>query len=632
MNIVGTTLGVTEVPGDMGVEETLKGAVAVNAVPRKETVDWSSLTEGLWTISYLGSTTTTLAYNISGADVKFALEAIDGSASSATPSEWTHSLTGENTACTSDNPGVVITQTQAWAAVVPAVNEVQTIIFTNPGSGTYTLSFDNGATNATTGSLGWNVAAGTVETALNAIGSISGTGSVAVGDNTGGGFLVTFLGGLGGVDVNLLVGDAAALIYIAAVDEVHTWTNTRANAGAYTISFDSGGNCTTVMLSWNANDATVESALETLTSIGAGNIAASGTWGSRTLTFGGALGGQPITPNFTWDDNTVLLPTAGQVEDGVWFGNNAATEGEFTHTTDFQAKTDSVLISAISATIVALGSTITATTGGTHVDGNYDPMAVAVFPAEANTSTVETDYGPTGANYHGALDLTLYQLKTTSVLISAISDSDVALGATITATSGGTHVDGSFTHTADYTLISALVIPAAGKVDTTQGDFGIPGSLVTPTLDMTLRVLKTDVVGTTSILFGVARFTGGATGVVTLPNTDGSTSDASLVKTTGHFGANNATAGTYDVAAALASAASTQLSTDQANVATHAAYLLSTRTALGTLGTLAVAKVLTTATDGTYVAAAASIVKKGEVFGPASGLTGTYEGTIIIIL
>jgi hypothetical protein len=39
------------------------------------------------------------------------------------------------------------------------------------------------------------------------------------------------------------------------------------------------------------------------------------------------------------------------------------------------------------------------------VEGTYDPMAAAVFPAEANVEVAETAYGPTGAEYAGALDL-----------------------------------------------------------------------------------------------------------------------------------------------------------------------------------------------------------------------------------
>ena len=44
------------------------------------------------------------------------------------------------------------------------------------------------------------------------------------------------------------------------------------------------------------------------------------------------------------------------------------------------------------------------------VTGTYDPMAAAVFPTEAHTTTDEANYGPTGAEYHGALNMALYTL------------------------------------------------------------------------------------------------------------------------------------------------------------------------------------------------------------------------------
>lgn len=62
---------------------------------------------------------------------------------------------------------------------------------------------------------------------------------------------------------------------------------------------------------------------------------------------------------------------AGNIRDTVSIGG---VMGTFTHTSDYQAKTDSVLIAAISAAIIKDGEIITATSGGTHVDGTYDPI------------------------------------------------------------------------------------------------------------------------------------------------------------------------------------------------------------------------------------------------------------------
>lgn len=114
---------------------------------------------------------------------------------------------------------------------------------------------------------------------------------------------------------------------------------------------------------------------------------------------------------------TFVVPTEAQVESGVEFGNAA----EFT--------------------------------------GTYDPMAAAVFPAEANVSTVETAYGPTGAEYAGALDMSLYTLI--SGVVAAV---DVRFG-TARYTGGST---------------GTCYVPAAEdvqfgvNVDATAGTFVVP--------------------------------------------------------------------------------------------------------------------------------------------------------------
>jgi hypothetical protein len=73
------------------------------------------------------------------------------------------------------------------------------------------------------------------------------------------------------------------------------------------------------------------------------------------------------------------------------------------------------------------------------------------FPAAANVSNVETTWGPGGVGYGpGLIDLTTLQLKTDSVLIAAISATIVKDGETITATSGATHVDGTYSPGGTY--------------------------------------------------------------------------------------------------------------------------------------------------------------------------------------
>ncbi len=148
--------------------------------------------------------------------------------------------------------------------------------------------------------------------------------------------------------------------------------------------------------------------------------------------------------------------------------------------TAFNPKTTSALIAAISESDVKKDATIYPTvTGGAYVLGTYDPMASAVFPSEANTSTAETAYGPTGAEYAGELDLGAYNQKTTSALIAAISESDVKKDATIYPTvTGGAYVLGT------YDPMSAAVFPTEANVSTAETAFGPTGAEYAGELDL----------------------------------------------------------------------------------------------------------------------------------------------------
>jgi hypothetical protein len=59
--------------------------------------------------------------------------------------------------------------------------------------------------------------------------------------------------------------------------------------------------------------------------------------------------------------------------------------------------------------------------------GEYDPMAAAVFPAAADVNSTDVAYGPTGAEYAGALNMGLYELVTTGdTRVAAQHDTDAA--------------------------------------------------------------------------------------------------------------------------------------------------------------------------------------------------------------
>ncbi|MCK9569816.1 hypothetical protein M0R72_12805 [Candidatus Pacearchaeota archaeon] len=109
----------------------------------------------------------------------------------------------------------------------------------------------------------------------------------------------------------------------------------------------------------------------------------------------------------------------------------------------------------------------------------------------------------------------------------------------------------------------------------------------------------------TQVLYGINRYDGtvassgeGTLGTVTLPNTDGSTPDASLVKSTANFGAGNATAGTldmglYELVTAGDTRVANQLTTDQGVVSAAKASIIANANILGQ-------------NDGTYPTTAAT--------------------------
>lgn len=104
-----------------------------------------------------------------------------------------------------------------------------------------------------------------------------------------------------------------------AVNEVQTITITGSPTGGdYTLTFDGE---TTAAIAYNANAAAVDSALEALSNIGAGNVTVSGT-SPKTVTFTGTLAGasQPLITadasgltGGTDPDITVVQTTEGAI-------------------------------------------------------------------------------------------------------------------------------------------------------------------------------------------------------------------------------------------------------------------------------------------------------------------------------
>lgn len=154
------------------------------------------------------------------------------------------------------------------------------------------------------------------------------------------------------------------------------------------------------------------------------------------------------------------------------------------------------------------GATVDFNLGGTFSGGAYLYIrsgGTATFPAG-----VAIDRLP-NIDAGGSCTLDGYD-------VSSIRSENLKSGVTIFGIigsyggSGGTYPDASYVHSnagaygpngndytpglsalANWVLRSDVTVPAAGKVDTTQGDYGIAGSLVTPTLNMGLYTLTSTI-------------------------------------------------------------------------------------------------------------------------------------------
>lgn len=206
-------------------------------------------------------------------------------------------------------------------------NAVQDISFGgSPTTGTYTLSYGG----QTTTGIAPNVAATTVQAALQALSSI-GSNNVTVIGPSGGPYVVTFVNSLAGIDVSTITSDATGLSGGAGPISITITTTTTGGqgdgptqnpilfrvtpldaagvnaeqvvafigaptGGSFTLTY---GGQTTTSLAYNSTATQVQTALQALSSIGTGNVLVAGAEGDLDapwfITFTGTLGNQPIT-------------------------------------------------------------------------------------------------------------------------------------------------------------------------------------------------------------------------------------------------------------------------------------------------------------------------------------------------
>lgn len=151
-----------------------------------------------------------------------------------------------------------------------AANEVQRVALQgSPTGGTFTLTFDG----QTTGTIAYNASAATVQAALEGLSNI-GVGDVSVsriGSFPYYDWEVTFQSALGNTNVPQMTGDGSSLTGGSSTD-VTIWTTTQGSApvgGTFTLTYDGQ---TTSGIAHNADGATTQAALESLSNIDVGDV------------------------------------------------------------------------------------------------------------------------------------------------------------------------------------------------------------------------------------------------------------------------------------------------------------------------------------------------------------------------
>lgn len=287
-----------------GSDDTLNEiqAISFNSAP----------TGGTFTITYAGQTTGALAFNADAATVETAIEALSNvtsvtvtkSTAAGIPT-WRVEFDGADAAL--DLPSMTTTTSSLTGGSVPVVttqaatpytNEVQRItLIGNPAGGTFTLSFGGDTTSA----LDFDATAAEVKAELDGLSSIS---SVTVTGSVGGPWTITFDGtGEFGENVDPLTGSGASLsgatVTVNTTQAAATPVNEQQQValtgsptgGTFTLTFVAD---TTAAIPYNASASDIQIALESIASVGSGNVVVTGASPIWTVEFIDGLGGDDV--------------------------------------------------------------------------------------------------------------------------------------------------------------------------------------------------------------------------------------------------------------------------------------------------------------------------------------------------
>lgn len=345
----------------------------------------------------------------------------------------------------------------------PFRNEVQTITAAeSPIGGTYTLTFAGQTTNA----IAYDADRNAVKAALAALSTI-GAGNVRVSGESlvEGPLAITFIGDLSDTNVSEITIDQTGLSRLNVTREINGNTNeiqtveTVGNvAGGYFTLAINGE--TTSAIGFNATAATVQAALESLSSIGAGNVNVTGVdlpSGTMSIEFVGSLAAQDVD-QISFDDSTLLggggLTSATQTpgssnEFQTLDTAGAVTGGTFTLT--FNGQTTSALNhNATRGQIeTALEGLSNIGAGNVNVTGGAlpgSPVVVEFLGVLANTDVSRLIVDGTAL--------------TTSDLLSLATTTEGSFNETQRLISSGTLTAGDFTLTFDGETTAPIVFDA----------------------------------------------------------------------------------------------------------------------------------------------------------------------------
>lgn len=287
------------------------------------------------------------------------------------------------TASTVDGSGGEVSIVETTPGAEP-VNEVQRIdLVGNYSGGTFTLTVDLGSGDETTGNIAYNASAATVQAAIEALTSVS-AGDVAVTGGPGPStpWFVTWKGTYAATEVAEFTIDGTNLTGNGGVsvttttqggglsDEVQFLTIKNDNtspSGTYTLTL---GGQTTGAINYNATAATVQTALEALSSIGSGNV----------LVYGGDQANSPGS----YDNYVALLVVFTGALAATNVGAITANSSALNGSVDIRTMTQGGLSARDEIQLINLGNptggTFNLSFGGQTTDDiTYNSEATAVF-------------------------------------------------------------------------------------------------------------------------------------------------------------------------------------------------------------------------------------------------------------